>query len=154
MDHALDEVTHVRNDDAALPWFEADRAIVLMADPVLGEQAHPMFPVAPDFQAPDPGNGADPALRNLGHGPLSPSHDLWVLGVQADPQLPDIASTGREHPIAQVEPEEIRIGWAKLALIDACRHVSRHGAASDARARGLWCGGWDSNPQALTGSRV
>jgi hypothetical protein len=73
---------------------------------------------------------------------------------RADPQTPDVSSADREHAVAQIETEQVRVGWPKLTLVDASGRVRGQGAASDPGVGGVWYGGWDSNPQALTGSRV
>jgi hypothetical protein len=96
----------------------------------------------------------DTPRRNLEDRVLGAADDARVFRIQTDAKSPDVATGTSEHAVAEVDTKEIRIGATQAAVIDASHWVGWRRAASDVEVGQIWYGGWDSNPQALTGSRV
>ena len=65
MDQAREELVRIQIDERALPIRELDAAKVFRAAPVLREEAHPVLPVTPEFDAAWPLHPADATAADL-----------------------------------------------------------------------------------------
>ena len=96
-----------------MPWVQLDLPFVLSARPVLWKEARPMFPVSSHLDATGFPNVPDPhpatrsnRLDRLGDLPDDPGVPL----ILDDSKLEDTTRHGREISVAEIDPEEIRIG--------------------------------------------
>jgi hypothetical protein len=70
---------------------------------------------------------------------------------------PTIAHASTKRPRMSADrfvPEEVCVGGSEIPGVDAAGGIHRGCTATNAGSDVVWYGGWDSNPQALTGSRV
>jgi hypothetical protein len=91
--------------DPSLPGFEHDRALMLRARAMLGEQASPMFGVRIDFLAASLLRPTGLIRDNPLHSDLALVNEVRIAVVLKDTKLVNVSSSGRDAPIAEVQPE-------------------------------------------------
>ena len=111
-----------------------------------------MDPVGRDVDAADSRHQTSrptPDRVDRNHGPTD-GHGVTLF--QGDPEAPDSAPVEGEVSIPEIEAEQVPVRVFIDRRTDASPRIMGTGDA-DGSLR-VWYGGWDSNPQALAGSRV
>ena len=127
--------------------------MVFWARTVLGKETSPMLPVGVQLEAAGLLHSAHGPRRNRLGRLLAPIEDAWVLRVENNPQAPDSLGRGREHAVAEIQPEEIDVVVGEVTPIDTKLDVGRVRHAIKLEDGRDWCGGWDSNPHVLSDGR-
>lgn len=92
-----------------MPGLKHNRAHVLRTRRVLWKQARPVLGVRIHADATGARDPPDFVGENAGHSRLAFINDGGISHIQGDPQTIEIAAMARQAPIAEVEPEKVRI---------------------------------------------
>jgi hypothetical protein len=111
VDEPADEFPRMSVDDFLLPGFEDDRALVLLAGAVLGEEAGPVLAVSDDRDLPD---CLDPVRLLAGvngfDGGSASFDEAWPSDGACDAENVARSHAGADAAVTEVEPQEVTVG--------------------------------------------
>jgi hypothetical protein len=111
VDEPADEFPRMNADDFLLPGFEDDRALVLLAGAVLGEEAGPVLAVSDDRDLPD---CLDPVRLLAGvngfDGGSASFDEAWPSDGACDAENVARSHAGADAAVTEVEPQEVTVG--------------------------------------------